>query len=97
MQTAVTSNQPVQLFESERLLYDLTKTPADDKALVERYVRPVILQLALRKGNGIDTEDLVRRVLHVVQTVQRVASPGAYLVDTYPILCNFRLLSLPFK
>jgi hypothetical protein len=31
-------------------------------------------------------EDYVKRIINVVHTVERVASPGEYLVDTLPSL-----------
>lgn len=97
MSTAATSYQPIQLYESERLLIDLIKIPSDYETLFERYAGNVIMQLAFGKTPGPVTEDFVRRALEVVHTVERVASPGAYLVDTFPALMYLPSWLAPFK
>ena len=97
MPTAATSYQPVQIYESERLLHDLIQHPSQYEQLFERYAGAVVMRLGY--GKGIDTGDEpdIRKVVQVVHTVERVASPGAYLVDTFPILMYLPRWLAPFK
>ncbi len=55
--------------------------------------------MRLAYGRTIETgnEPFVRRALKVVHTVERVASPGSYLVDTFPILIYLPTWLAPFK
>ena len=97
MPTAATSYQPVQIIESQRLLRDLIRTPDRYESLFERYAGSLIMRLAY--GTLIQTgeEPELRRILGVVHTVERVASPGAYLVDTFPVLMYLPEWLAPFK
>ncbi|KIX03989.1 uncharacterized protein Z518_07542 [Rhinocladiella mackenziei CBS 650.93] len=97
MQSAATSYQPVQIYESERMLFDLIKTPERYDHLFERYAGAVIMRLGYGKTIETGDEPYVRRILKVVHTVERVASPGAYLVDTFPILMHLPTWLAPFK
>lgn len=86
MPTAATSYEPLQIYESERLLFDLTRWPEKYEELFERYAGGVIMRLAYGKTIETGDEPYIRDALQVVHTVERVASPGAYLVDTFPSL-----------
>lgn len=97
LHAAATSYRPVQIYESERLLYDLLKTPEKYESLFERYAGAVIMRLAYGKTIETGDEPYVRDALKVVHTVERVASPGAYLVDTFPILMYLPTWIAPFK
>lgn len=97
MQTAATSYQPVQIHESEQLLYDLIKAPERYEQLFERYSGAIIMRIAYGKAIKTGDEPYVQKVLKVVHTVERVASPGAYLVDTFPILMYLPEWLAPFK
>ncbi|KAK3075062.1 hypothetical protein LTR53_001960 [Teratosphaeriaceae sp. CCFEE 6253] len=63
----------------------------------ERYSAGLILRLAYSKPVHTGEEIFVRRILNVVHTVERVASPGAYLVDAFPVLMRLPSLLAPFK
>lgn len=97
MPAAATSYQPVQIYESERLIDALIKNPDNYEQLFERYAGAVIMRLAF--GRTIDGEDdpYIQRALNVVHTIERVASPGAYLVDTFPVLMYLPSWLAPFK
>ncbi|OAL29828.1 hypothetical protein AYO20_09021 [Fonsecaea nubica] len=97
MHASATSYQPVQIYESERLLCDLLRTPEKYEQLFERYAAAVVMRLCY--GKTVDTGDevYVRDILKIVHTVERVASPGAYLVDTFPVLMNLPTWLAPFK
>ena len=91
------SYEPVQIYESERLLYDLTRTPSKYEDLFERYAGAVIMRLAYDKTIETGDEPYVKRALKIVHTVERVASPGTYLVDTLPMLMYLPKWLAPFK
>ena len=97
MPTAATSYQPLQVFESERLLFDLLRSPDEYEKFFEQYAGAVIIRLAYAKTIETGDEPYLRDVLKVVHTVERVASPGAYLVDTFPSLMYLPSWLAPFK
>ena len=97
MPVAALSYQPVQIYESERLLRDLIKTPERYEELFERYAGAVIMRLAYGKGIETADEPDIKKALQVVHSVERVASPGAYLVDTFPVLTWLPKWLAPFK
>ncbi|EON62419.1 hypothetical protein W97_01641 [Coniosporium apollinis CBS 100218] len=97
MSSAATSYQPTQVLESTHLLYDLIRSPKDYETWFERYASGLIFRLGFGKMVETGEEDDVKRILNIVHTVERVASPGAYLVDTFPSLMYLPKLLAPFK
>jgi cytochrome P450 len=97
MHASATSYQPVQTYESERLLHDLIGTPERYEVLFERYAAAVVMRLCYGKTVETGDEQYVRDILQIVHNVERVASPGAYLVDTFPILMYLPAWLAPFK
>jgi cytochrome P450 len=97
MHASATSYQPVQTYESERLLHDLIGTPERYEVLFERYAAAVVMRLCYGKTVETGDEQYVRDILQIVHNVERVASPGAYLVDTFPILMCLPAWLAPFK
>ncbi|KAK5310121.1 hypothetical protein LTR93_012107 [Exophiala xenobiotica] len=97
MPTAAASYRPIQIYESERLLYDIIKIPEKYDLLLERYAGAIVMRIGY--GKTIDTGDEpdVRDAVQVVHTVERVAAPGAYLVDTFPVLLHLPAWLAPFK
>ncbi|KAK5102807.1 hypothetical protein LTS08_003608 [Lithohypha guttulata] len=92
-----TSYEPVQEEESLRMLWDLVRQPEKYETWFERYSSGLIMRLAYSKPVVTGGESYVKRILDVVHTVERVASPGAYLVDTIPALMRLPLSLAPFK
>jgi hypothetical protein len=88
MSTAATRYEPLQIEESTRMLRDLIAMPTEYEKWLERYTAGLIMRLAFSKIVMTGNEPDVRRILSVVHTVERVASPGAYLVDVLPISCT---------
>ncbi|KAE8454276.1 hypothetical protein EG329_005201 [Mollisiaceae sp. DMI_Dod_QoI] len=86
MSSAATSYQPIQEQESLRVLRDLIREPDEYERWFERYAAGLMMRLIFGKWVKTGNESDVRRVLGVVHTVERVASPGAYLVDVLPAL-----------
>lgn len=97
MTSAAVSYQPVQEEESIRMLRDLIRDPQNYERWFERYAAGLIMRLAFGQTIYTGEEPSVRRILAVVHTVERVASPGAYLVDTLPILMYLPSFLAPFK
>ncbi|KAF4620164.1 hypothetical protein G7Y89_g14657 [Cudoniella acicularis] len=87
--TQSTKYQPVQDLESKQLLYDLLHDPEHFYDHNRRYSAGVIISITY--GHRIPNWDnaLARSVYKVVNNMQNYASPGAWMVDTFPSLQNF--------
>ena len=95
--SVATTYQRLQEEESLRAVRDLLRDPEKYEAVLERYSAGLILRLAYSKPILTGEEPFVRRIMAVVHAVERVASPGAYLVDTFPILMKLPAFLAPFK
>ncbi|KAK0365067.1 hypothetical protein LTR94_008238 [Friedmanniomyces endolithicus] len=95
--SVATTYEPMQEEESIRAVRDLLRAPEKYETWFERYSAGLILRLAYSRPVVTGEEPFVRDVLAVVHTVERVASPGAYLVDTFPILMYLPYWLAPFK
>ncbi|KAK1074070.1 hypothetical protein LTR74_001317 [Friedmanniomyces endolithicus] len=95
--SVATTYEPMQEEESIRAIRDLLRAPEKYETWFERYSAGLILRLAYSKPVVTGEEPFVRDVLAVVHTVERVAGPGAYLVDTFPILMYLPYWLAPFK
>jgi hypothetical protein len=91
------SYQPAQSLESKKFLHDFLATPADYQRHLERYSSGLIFRIGFGKTVETGHEPHVRRILGVVNTVERVASPGAYLCDAIPALQWLPGFLAPFK
>jgi cytochrome P450 len=88
--------QPVQELESLRMLDDLIRKPEGYEDWFMRYSAGLIFRIGFGKVINLDTP-VLKRIFGVVHTVERVASPGAYLVDTFPSLMHLPDWLAPFK
>lgn len=79
------------------MLTDLLRAPEQYEKWFERYSSGLIFRLAFGKRVETGDEEVVKRILHTVHTVERVASPGAYLVDAFPSLMYVPTPLAPFK
>ncbi|GAB1213345.1 hypothetical protein ATERTT37_002494 [Aspergillus terreus] len=95
--TVVTSYEPVQDYESKRLLASFLKAPRDYEKWFERYACGVVYRLGFGRWIETGQETDFRRIVRVGKEVERVASPGQYLVDSFPFLMNLPLPLAPFK
>lgn len=78
------------------LLYNLIRDPAEYEQWLMRYSSGIIFRLGF--GKVMKQNDPLRdRIFSIVHNVERVASPGAYLVDTFPILMHLPDWLAPFK
>jgi hypothetical protein len=84
MSSATLSYEQVQICESERLLCGLLREPSKYEDLFELYAGGLILKLAYDITVDSNADILVNRALEIAHAVERVASPDAYLVDTFP-------------
>jgi cytochrome P450 len=91
------SYESTQLLESTRVLYDLVRSPEHYERWFERYASGLMLRLAYGKTIETGEEAYVKRIINVVHHVERIASPGAYLVDTFPVLMYLPKWLAPFK
>ncbi|KAJ3461119.1 hypothetical protein MRS44_011986 [Fusarium solani] len=97
MTNMANSYQPSQSLESKRMLYDLIRDPSRYELWFERYAGGLIFRIGYGKTIVTGEEAHVRKALHVVHSVERIASPGSYLVDTIPVLQYLPEWMAPFK
>lgn len=97
MPSAARSYQDVQNLEATKLMFDLLRRPQDYELLFERYSAGIIMRLGFGRTIETGLEPQVRQILDIVHTIERIASPGAYLVDTFPILMYLPKWLAPFK
>lgn len=91
------SYETVQEQESLRAVRDLVQNPRKYETWFERYSAGLILRLAYSKPVETGDEPYIKQILLVAHTVERVASPGAYLVDTIRALMYLPTWLAPFK
>lgn len=94
---AAESYQPIQDIESKRLLAHLLKQPSRYGHWFDLYASGVVFRVGF--GQWIETgeESVVKRIVQVNHNLERSASPGTYLVDTFPILEYLPSVLAPFK
>ncbi|EME42195.1 hypothetical protein DOTSEDRAFT_81157 [Dothistroma septosporum NZE10] len=95
--TVVGTYQLTQNLESARMLRDLIQKPSKYEHWFERYSSGIIFRLAFGKTIQTGDEYIVRQIIEVVHMVERVASPGAYLVDVFSLLMCLQKAMSPFK
>ncbi|CAG8214192.1 unnamed protein product [Penicillium olsonii] len=97
MSTAADSYQPVQDYESKRLLISLLNEPRRYEKWFELYASGVIFRIGFSKWIETGEESAVKKIIQVNHNLERVASPGAYLVDSMPVLNRLPDAMAPFK
>ena len=94
--TAAAIYETTQVLESNRLLHDLISKPDSYEDVFMRYSSGLIFRIGFGKVMSKENR-MMKRIFGVVHTVERVASPGAYLVDTFPALMYLPDWIAPFK
>ncbi|KAH7014698.1 cytochrome P450 [Macrophomina phaseolina] len=95
--SAADSYQTVQDYESRKLLVHLLDKPQEyDKAL-ESYAAGVAFRIGFGRSVETGEEPEVKRIIQVNHNLERVASPGAYLVDSFPSLMVLPEIIASFK
>lgn len=97
MPAAATSYEPSQSLESKRMLHNLLRDPAKYEQIFEQYSGGLIFRIGYGKPIITGNESQLRRILEVNHNLERIASPGAYLVDTIPMLNYLPEALAPFK
>ena len=93
---SVMTYEPTQELESVRMLTDLIRAPKEYERWLMRYSAGLIFRIGFGRVLQ-DNDPLLDRIFRVVHQVERVASPGAYLVDTFPSLMYLPDFLAPFK
>lgn len=97
MPTVAATYIPIQEEEALRVVHDLLQDHSKYEMLFERYAASLIMRLnygiTLRTGQ----EPELKRIVQVNHQLERVASPGVYLVDTFPWLMRLPDWLAPFK
>ncbi|KAK3069918.1 hypothetical protein LTR53_011380 [Teratosphaeriaceae sp. CCFEE 6253] len=83
--------------ESVRAVRDLIRAPREYEKGLLRFSAGLILRLAYSKPVRTGEEDYLRRIMTVNHHLERIVSPGSYLVDTFPILMRLPTWLAPFK
>ena len=97
MHSVAATYAPVQEEEALRLVHDLIRSPARYETLMERYAASIIMRINYGITISTDTDPVLKRIVAVNHHLERIASPGAYLVDTFPILMHLPDWLAPFK
>ncbi|CVL08709.1 related to cytochrome p450 [Fusarium mangiferae] len=97
MPAAADSYQTVQDYESKKLLMSLPETPATYVKWFQLYASGGIFRIGFGKLIETGDQPAVKRIIQVVHNLERVASPGAYFVDSMPFLNRLPEAVAPFK
>ncbi|KAJ5392311.1 hypothetical protein N7509_007801 [Penicillium cosmopolitanum] len=87
----------MQSLESKRMLHDLLQDPSRYELWFQRYASGLIFRLAYGKTIRTGEESHVQRIIDVNHNLERIASPGIFLVDSWPILRYLPEWLAPFK
>ncbi|KAH7377445.1 cytochrome P450 [Cadophora sp. MPI-SDFR-AT-0126] len=97
MPSSAASYEPAQSLEAKRLLYSLLRTPTAYERIFEQYSGGLIFRIGYGKAIITGEEKQLQRIINVNHNLERIASPGIYLVDTIPALKYLPALMAPFK
>jgi hypothetical protein len=75
-----TNYHPTQEHESTRTVLGLIREPKRYEHWFELYSSSVIFRIAFGKRIDTGDEEVVKRIIDVNRNLERIASPGAYLV-----------------
>lgn len=97
MPSAAATYEPLQREEALRVVHDLLQAPAEYERVFERYAASVIMRLSFGITLVTGKEEAAQRINLVNHHLERIASPGSYLVDAFPILMWLPDWLAPFK
>ncbi|KAL9115954.1 MAG: hypothetical protein Q9227_000322 [Pyrenula ochraceoflavens] len=95
--TVAPNYEPIQELESLYCLRDFLREPKEYERWFDRYAGGIILRLAYGKRITTGKEEFVQRIVKVNHNLERIASPGSYLVDTFPSLNLLPSFLAPWK
>ena len=84
--TASTNYQPVQDLESKQLMFDMMHDPSNFYLHNRRYSASVVLSVTYGHRIADFDSPLAKSIYSVVNNMQQYATPGVWLVDTFPSL-----------
>jgi cytochrome P450 len=89
--------RPVQTAEASRLCHQLLEIPANWEKLLERYTSSIVFSVAY--GHRIDSlnADVIQKRFQFMHTAASLNVPGAYLVESFPILKHIPDFLAPWK
>ncbi|KAG6908995.1 hypothetical protein DXG01_002484 [Tephrocybe rancida] len=85
LRIVVNSYERIQELESTKLLFDMLNHPNEANMNVKRYAASLVFTLSYGKRLNDDDNEL-RAVIEILENFVNDCSPGAHLVDTFPIL-----------
>ncbi|KAJ5662652.1 uncharacterized protein N7477_010268 [Penicillium maclennaniae] len=91
------SYQPRQDRESRKLLYDLLQEPEDFARHYYRYASGLVMGLTYDMPVITGKEEYIKNIVQVNDTLEHTAKPGAFLVDSIPVLKFMPSFMAPFK
>ncbi|KAH8913348.1 cytochrome P450, partial [Atractiella rhizophila] len=94
---AAASYEPIQDAESAWLLKDLLENPNDAWGHGQRYAGSTIMQIAFNKRALKHTDRAITEMRRVNDLMARTAVPGAYLVDSFPLINYLPKFLAPWK
>lgn len=97
MPAKAASYEASQSIESKRLVYNLLRDPLNVNRHLQLYSGGLIFRIGYGKRLKDHNEPYLRRIVQVNHNLERIASPGAYLVDTLPFLKYLPSWLAPFK
>lgn len=97
MPAVAVTYEPVQMLESTKALFKLMQNPAAYQQIFEQYSGGLMFRIGYGKEIVTGKEPQLLRILQVNHNLERIASPGSYLVDTIPSLKYLPSWLAPFK
>lgn len=97
MTTEAPKYEPAITLESTLMLSNLIKSPEHNEDVFNRYSSGMVFRLAFGRKLLEENDPYLPRVLKVLYHLERIASPGAYMVDMFPILMHVPTPLAPFK
>jgi cytochrome P450 len=97
MNAVAVTYEPVQDAYSKRYLRELLHDPSSYQRWFELFSAAVVFKLAFDKTIVTGDEHEIKRIVNVVHTLEKVASPGTYLVDIFPSLMYLPRFLASFK
>ncbi|KAL2831970.1 cytochrome P450 [Aspergillus pseudoustus] len=89
------SYQPVQDYKLKKLLVSILERPSEYDRWFEQYASGVVFRIGF--GKWVETGEEIKRIMKVNHNLERLASPGSYLVDSFPVLGLLPEFLAPFK
>lgn len=97
MSSVAATYRSEQTIEATRMLRDMLREPKDYQAIFERFSVGIGMRLLYGQRLESGHDEDCRRILGIVHELERVGSPGAYLVDVFPWMLHIPNFLAPWK